>query len=158
ENTRCVRTLHVLCGEAIKSKRGVKVRRFAVLLLAETALGLLIPTRVQSFTYGTLIGGQTRSALAFGSGLSWRLVYKGNTEFQISQSNTKAVISFFEVTYFDGVIYYNLNGQTILTFSSPTDGIIKFKQTPTYPGPVHTPAFSNFSQTYNATTDQLTVT
>jgi hypothetical protein len=138
--------------------RSIKVRRFAVLALVAAAFGLLIPTGAQSFTYGGLVGGQVRAALAYGSGLSWCLVDKGNTEFQINQSNTKAVISFTEVTYFDGSTYYNLNGQTILTFNGGTDGIIKFKQTPTYPGPVHTPAFTNFTQTYSASTDQLTVT
>ena len=133
------------------------MRRFTGLLLAGAVFGLLAPTSVQAFTYGRLVGGQVRAALAYGSGLSWCLVDKGNTEFQINQSNTIAVISFTEVIYFDGSTYYNLSGQTVLTFNSVTDGIIKFKQTPTYPGPVHTPIFTNFSQTYNASTDQLTI-
>ena len=133
------------------------MRRFAVLALAVAVFGLLMPTRAQSFTYGGLVGGQVRAALAYGSGSSWCLVDKGNTEFQINQSNTKAVISFTEVIYFDGSTYYNLNGQSLLTFNDGTDGIIKFKQTPTYPGPVHIPTFTNFTQTYNASTDQLII-
>jgi hypothetical protein len=141
----------------IKSCEGTKVRRFGVLALTGAVFGLLIPTGAQSFTYGGLVGGQVRAALVYGSGLSWCLVDKGNTEFQINQSNTKAVISFTEVIYFDGSTYYNLNGQTLLTFNSSTDGIVKFKQTPTYPGPVHTPAFNNFTQTYNASTDQVII-
>jgi hypothetical protein len=105
-------------------------RRFAVLALAGAVLALLIPTQAQSFTYGRLVGGQVKSALAYGSGSSWCLVDNGNTEFQINQTNTKAVISFAEVIYFDGATYYSLNGQTRLTFSSATGGIIRFKQPP----------------------------
>jgi hypothetical protein len=67
-------------------------------------------------------------------------------------------MSFAEVIYFDGSTYYSLDGQTILTFGSATDGTIHFKETPTYPGPVHSPAFTNFTQTYNPSSDQLTVT
>jgi hypothetical protein len=67
-------------------------------------------------------------------------------------------MSFAELVYFDGSTYYNLDGQTILTFSGPTAGTIHFKQTPTYPGPVHAPAFTNYTQTYDPLTDQLTIT
>jgi hypothetical protein len=148
----------VLSSEPLKFARGTEVRRFAVLALAGAALGLLIPTQAQSFTYGQLVGGQVKTALAYGSGSSWCLVDNGNTEFQINQGNTKAVMSFAEVIYFDGSTYYSLDGQTILTFGSATDGTIHFKQTPTYPGPVHSPAFTNFTQTYNPSSDQLTVT
>ena len=134
------------------------MHRFAGLAVAGAALALLIPRQAESFTYGRLVAGQVKTDLAYGTGSSWCLVDNGNTEFQMNQSNTKAVISLAEVIYFDGSTYYNLNGQTILTFNSGTDGIIKFKQTPTYPGPVHTPAFTNFTQTYSTSTDQLTVT
>jgi hypothetical protein len=143
----------------IKVARGTKVRGFAVLALAGAALGLLISTQAEAFTYGQLVGGQVRTALAYGSGSSWCLVDNGNTEFQINQNGTKAVISFAEVIYFDGSnTYYSLDGQTRLTFSSATYGTIHFKQTPTYPEPVHSPAFLGFGQTYNPSTDQLTVT
>jgi len=134
------------------------VPRFVVLAVAVVVCGLLTPTRGQAFTYGGLVAGEVRASLVYGTGSCWCLVDKGNTEFQINQSNTQAVISFSEVTYFDGATYFNLNGQTVLTFSSATDGIIKFKQTPTYPGPVHTPAFNNFAQSYNPSTDQLIIT
>jgi len=147
----------VLCLGQSKVAKGIKVRHFTVLWLAAAVFGLLMPTQAKSFTYGGLVGGQVKAALAYGGGLSWCLVDKGNTEFQINQSNTKAVISFTEVIYFDGSTYYNLNGQTVLAFNGAADGIIKFKQTPTYPGPVHTPVFTNFVQTYNASTDQLII-
>jgi hypothetical protein len=133
------------------------MRAFAVLAAVGAGLGLLIPMQAQSFTYGTLVGGQVKSALAYGSGSSWCLVDNGNTQFQINQAGSKAVISFAEVIYFDGSVYYALDGQTILTFSGPTGGTIHFKQTPTYPNPVHGPPFANFSQTYTAATDQIVV-
>jgi hypothetical protein len=134
------------------------VRRFAVPALAGAAIALLIPTQAGSFTYGRLVGGQVRTALVYGSGSSWCLVDNGNTEFQINQAGTKAVISLAEVIYFDGSTYYSLNGQTKLAFTSASGGSIHFKQTPTIPDPVHTPSFANFTQTYNAQTDQLIVT
>jgi hypothetical protein len=152
----------VLSVEPSKFAKGTEVRRFAVLALAGAALGLLIPAHAQSFTYGRLVGGQVRTALAYGSGSSWCLVDNGNTEFQISQSNANAAISFAEVIYFDGSTYYSLNGQARMTFSSAAGGTIHFKQTPTwYPDPVHNAAFIDFTQTlgvFNPPTDQLVVT
>src|SRR5260370_42670347 len=107
------------------------MRPFAVLAIVGVAIGLLIPMQAQSFTYGTLVGGQVKSALAYGSGFSGCLVDNGNTEFQINQAGSKAVISFAEVIYFDGCTYYSLVGQTILTFSCLMGGTIHFKLTPT---------------------------
>ncbi len=133
------------------------MRLFAALAVVGVGFGLLIPVQAESFTYGTLVGGQVKSALARGSGLSWCLVDNGNTELQINQAGSKAVISFAEVIYFDGSTYYSLDGQTILTFSGPMSGTIHFKQTPTYPTPVHSPSFANFSETYTAATDQVVV-
>jgi hypothetical protein len=94
------------------------MHRFAMPALAAAFLGLLIPTQAQSFTYGRLVAGQVRTALAYGTGASWCLVDNGNTTLQINQNNTKGAISFSEVIYFDGSTYYSLDGQTILTFSS----------------------------------------
>ena len=134
------------------------MRRFAELAIVGAALASLIPTQAQSFTYGRLVGGQVRTALAYGSGSSWCLVDNGNTEFQINQSNTRAVISFAELIYFDGSTYYALDGQTKLTFSTATGGDIHFKQEPSYPLTVQDTAFTNFTQTYNAVSDQIFVT
>jgi hypothetical protein len=137
------------------------VRRFAVLALAGAAFGLPIPAHTQSFTYGQLVGGQVRTALAYGSGSSWCLVDNGNTQFQINKSNANAVISFAEVIYFDGSTYYSLDGQARMTFSSATDGAIHFKQTIPSPGPVYNATFTDFTQTlgaFNPPTDQLIVT
>jgi hypothetical protein len=134
------------------------VRRFAMLALVGAVLGSLIPTQAQSFTYGRLVGGQVRAALAYGSGLSWCLVDNGNSEFQINQTNSRGAISFAELIYFDGSSYFSLNGQTQLIFSSANGGATHFKQVPTYPLPVQNAAFVDFTQTYNAVHDQLWVT
>jgi hypothetical protein len=138
--------------------RDLKVRRFAVLALAGAVCGLLIPTQVQSFTYGELVAGQVHTGLAY-NGSSWCFVNNGGSFFQINQAATKAVISFPEVTYYDAVAnaYYSLDGQDILTFSSVSNGMIRFKQRGIYPLPVNNPDFTNFSQTYNASTDQLMI-
>jgi hypothetical protein len=117
----------------------------------------LLPGQASGFTYGSLVAGQVKSALAYGSGSSWCLVDNGNTLFQINQAGTKGVISFAEVIYFNGTTYYSLSGQNTLTFNTMTDGIIHFKQTPTYPPEVHLPAFTNYTETYVAATDQLIV-
>lgn len=128
-----------------------------VVLGAAAALGSLIPICAGSFTYGKLVAGQLQTALVYGSGGAWCFVEDGSTEFQISQTASKAVITFPELTYFDGTNYYGLNGQTILTFSSATGGSLHFKLRPNLPNPVHNPVFTNFTQTYNSPTDQIVV-
>jgi hypothetical protein len=104
-----------------------------------------------------LVAGQVQTALAYGSGTSWCFVDDGSTEFQINQAASKAVISLPELTYFDGTDYYELNGQLMLNFSSAAAGGVHFKLRPNLPDPVHNPAFTNFTQTYSASTDQLTI-
>ena len=131
------------------------MRRFAMLAVLAAGCALLTPMQAKSFTYGMLVGGQVKRSLAYGNG--WCLVENGNTQFQINQAGSKAVISFAELTYFDGTVYYALNGQALLKFSGVTGGTIHFKQTPTYPAQVNAPSFVNFAQSYSATTDQLIV-
>jgi hypothetical protein len=133
------------------------VRRSFAVAVVGAALGSLLPTAAQSFTYGKLVAGQAQRALVYGGGTSWCFVEDGSTEFQINQAATKAAISFTELTYFDGTNYYQLNGQTILTFSSGTGGSLHFKLKPNLPDSVHNPAFTNFTQTYSAPKDQLVV-
>jgi hypothetical protein len=135
------------------------VHRCVVLALAGASIALLIPTYAHSFTYGELVAGQVQPQLVHGSASSWCLVDNGSTELQINQSNTKAVISFAELIYFDGSTYYSLDGQTILTFNSgnATDGVMHFKRTSTYPNQVRNPNFMGFTQTYDPSTDQLIV-
>ena len=133
------------------------MRRFVVLAAIGAALGSLLPISAEAFTYGKLVAGQLSTALVYGGGTSWCFVDDGSTEFQINQAASKAVISFPELTYFDGTTYYGLNGQTILTFSSATGGNLHFKLRPDLPDSVHNPVFSNFTETYNAPTDQLIV-
>lgn len=133
------------------------MRRLVVITAVGAAFGSLIPVAAESFTYGKLVAGQVQTALVYGGGTSWCLVGDGSTEFQINQAASKAVISFSELTYFDGISYYELNGQTILSFASATGGNLHFKLRPNLPNSVHNPVFTNFTQTYTAPTDQLIV-
>jgi hypothetical protein len=133
------------------------VRHLFMLTAVGATLGSLMPTAAESFTYGKLVAGQVQTALVYGGGTSWCFVNDGSTEFQISQDASKAVISFSELTYFDGTDYYELNGQTLLKFTSTTGGDLHFKLRPNLPSPVHNLAFTNFMQIYSASTDQLTV-
>jgi hypothetical protein len=94
------------------------VRHWFMLTAVGATLGSLIPTAADTFTYGKLVAGQVQTALVYGGGTSWCFVNDGSTEFQISQDASKAVISFPELTYFDGTDYYELNGQTLLRFTS----------------------------------------
>jgi hypothetical protein len=133
------------------------VHRLLALTAIGAAVGSLFPISAESFTYGKLAAGQVQTALVYGGGTSWCFVNDGSTEFQISQDTSKAMISLPELTYFDGTDYFQLNGQTILTFTSSTGGSLHFKLRPNLPGPVHNPMFTNFLQTYNAPTDQLII-
>jgi hypothetical protein len=130
-----------------------------MLALVGAVLGSLIPLRAHSFTYGRLVAGQAHTGLAY-NGLSWCFVNNGGSLFQINQAGTKAVISFDEIIYYDAVenAYYSLDGQDILFFTSSSGGTIRFKQRGVYPLSINSPGFTNFTQTYNASTDQLTVT
>ena len=114
------------------------MHRLVVLAFA-AVLGSLTPITADAFTYGKLVAGQLQTALVYGGGTSWCFVEDGGTEFQINQAASKAVISFPELTYFDGTNYYGLNGQTILIFSSATGGSLHFKLRPNLPNPVHNP-------------------
>jgi len=105
------------------------VRRFAAQALAGAVLLLLMSSHAQSFTYGQLVAGSVKASVAYDSG---------------SSSNANQ--------------HYSLDGQDILTFTSASDGTIHFKQRGIYPVSVNSPVFTDFAQTYNASTDQLTVT
>ena len=133
------------------------MRRSIIAAVVGATLGSLLPTSAESFTYGKLVEGQVQRALVYGGGTSWCFVENGSTKFQINQASSKAVISFTELIYFDGTSYYDLNGQTILTFSSATGGNLHFKMKPNLPNAVHDPVFTNFTQTYSAPKDQLIV-
>ena len=138
-------------------QRRIDVHRLVMFTVIVSIFASLMPIAAEGFTYGMLIAGQVGTALVHGSGTSWCFVGDGSTEFQINQAGSKGVISFPELTYFDGANYYELNGQTILTFSSATGGNIHFTLRPNLPNTVHNPVFTNFIQTYNTSTDQLDV-
>ena len=134
------------------------MRRFILLATAGAAVASLMPRTAESFTYGRLVAGQVQTALVYGAAGSWCFVDDGGSEFQINPAGSKAVISVSELTYFDGTNYYGLNGQTIMNFTSATAGSLHFKLRPNLPDAVHNPMFTNFTQTYNAASDQLNVT
>ena len=97
------------------------------------------------------IGGQVAFAQAFGdNGGSWCYVRQGSSQFQRNATNSIAVISFPEAIYFDGAIYYPLDGQARLTFSSATSGTIKFKFWGTA-NSITNPDFTGYSETFNGT-------
>lgn len=91
-----------------------------------------------------LIAGQVASALAYGQP-GWCAITQGNSAIQENQTTGIAVISFPELTLFDGTTYYLLNGQARLRFKSKTSGIIRFTET-AYSNTVISPTFSGFSK------------
>lgn len=106
-----------------------------------------------------LVSGQVRPSLAQANpGGAWCFVGRGLSMFEASSDGSQAVISFPEMTYFDGTTYYQLNGQTHLNFSSTTDGHIKFKYTSEYPTTVTNPAFSNYSEVVGEAANLTVVT
>lgn len=111
-------------------------------MLPQMAAAQSVPT--------TLIAGQT----ALGGTLPTCYVGRGFSTFQRNGTGSKATISFAELVD-QGL--YDLSGQAVLTFSSPTSGDIRFKQTPTLSSTVKDPLFSNYVQTYDATNLRLTV-
>jgi hypothetical protein len=148
----------MLAGLSYTCPKGKNVRPFVLLAAVGSALECLMPSSAESFTYGNLVAGQVKTALASTGGSAWCFVGSGSTDFQINQAGSKAVMSFAELTYFDGATYYGLNGQSILNFASATGGILHFKQRPDLPDSVHNPAFTNYTETYTAPTDQVIVT
>jgi hypothetical protein len=95
-------------------------------------------------TPDVLIAGQIESALAFGDP-GWCAVTQGSSAIQRNQAAPVAVVSFPELTYFDGTTYYLLNGQARLTFKSATAGVIYFKNT-SFGQSISSPPFARFSE------------
>jgi hypothetical protein len=94
-----------------------------------------------------MVSGQVHPTLAQASpGGAWCFVGRGLSVFQASADGSQAAISLPEVIYFDGTTYYALNGQTHLSFTTPTSGDIRFKFTPEYPAVVANASFSNYSE------------
>jgi hypothetical protein len=92
-----------------------------------------------------LIAGQVASAIAYGQP-GWCAVTQGSSAIQRNRATRTAVISFPELTLFDGSTYYLLNGQASLKFSSKTSGTISFTET-AYGNTVISPAFNGYSET-----------
>lgn len=115
----------------------------AVVLLGIS--GLAAPSHGQ--TPNVLISGQIELALAYGQ-TGWCAVTQGSSAVQRNQAAPIAVISFPELTYFDGATYYLLNGQARLTFESPSRGVIHFKNTE-FGSSISSARFEKFSESFN---------
>jgi hypothetical protein len=105
-----------------------------------------------------LVSGQVAPMLAQANpGGAWCFVGRGLSMFQGSANGSQATISLPEVIYFDGTNYYQLGGQTLLNFASPTSGHIKFIYTFEYPLAITIPAFANYSETVGNPSNQVLV-
>ena len=124
--------------------KGVGMRR----LLLTIAMTVLSWGVAQAQLPGKqVVGGQVHAALGQANpGGAWCFVGRGLSIFEGSANGSEAVISLPEVFYFDGTAYYQLSGQTNLSFATPTSGHIKFKYAPEYPNLVTFPAFSNYTE------------
>lgn len=106
-----------------------------------------------------LIGGQAQRSV-----LTSCYADRGFATFQRDFSSalaagTKAVVSLPEVIFKTATlnVAYDVSGQAVLNFSTATSGTIRFKQLPNVADTIKNPAFSNYSESYNATAKQLTV-
>jgi hypothetical protein len=100
-----------------------------------------------------LLSGEVQQAIGYLGLQASCYVNRGFSSFQRNGDNSKAVISFSEIT----AAGFDLAGSAIMTFTSPTSGNLHFKITPGLPPGEVNPPFANFSQSYNASTLQLVV-
>ncbi len=131
------------------------MRILCLLGVVAIALGLPGPALAQPFPPDKLLGGDVKLAVGatqFGGSC---YVNRGNSQFQRNGAGTKAVISFDEIV--DSRIW-DLRGQAVMTFATATTGKIRFKQASEIPAAVRDPTFMNYTQTYNATSQELVVT
>jgi hypothetical protein len=119
----------------------------ASFVLVASALAQVLPNQ--------LVGGQVRSALIYGSS-GWCSAGQGASQFQRNGSGAVAVLSFPELTYFDGSTYYPLDGQARLTFTSATSGNIKFKFWGATAASISNPSFDSYTETFNGQQYQIT--
>jgi hypothetical protein len=133
----------------------LNVRNLCLFVVVALALGSPEPARAQAFPPDKLIGGTVKlsiGAVKFGGSC---YVNRGNSQFQRNGTGTKAVISFDEIV--DSSIW-DLRGQAVMTFTTATTGKIRFKQAFEIPAAVREPPFTDYTQTYNATSQELVVT
>jgi hypothetical protein len=133
------------------------MRNLCLFVFVAIALGSPELARAQPFL--ELVGGEV--ALAVGATRFGGSCYvnRGNSQFQTNGAEsqglgTKAVISFDEIV--DSAIW-ELRGQAVLTFATATSGTIRFERTSTVPAAIREPAFKNYTQTYQSTTQKLVV-
>lgn len=131
------------------------MRNLCLFVVAAIALGSPGPARAQPFPPDKLLGGEVKLAVGatqFGGSC---YVNRGNSQFQRNGAGTKAVISFDEIV---DSRFWELRGQAVLTFTTATSGTLRFKETSTVPTAIREPSFTNYTQTYNTTSQKLVVT
>jgi hypothetical protein len=136
----------------------LNVRNLCLFVVVALALGSPGPARAQAFPPDKLLGGTVALAVqkvVFGGSC---YVNRGNSQFQRSGTNSKAVISFDEIVDSGDTHKWELRGQAVLTFTTATSGNIRFEQAPTVPAAVSNPPFLNYTQTYNPVIQKLVIT
>jgi hypothetical protein len=133
----------------------LNVRNMCLLAVAALALGSPGLARAQALPPNQLLGGEVQLAVGatqFGGSC---YVNRGSSTFQRNGLGSKAVISFSEIV--DSAIW-ELQGQAVLTFTTTTSGTIRFKRAAATPPAIHSPAFMNYTQTFNPVDLKLVVT
>jgi hypothetical protein len=120
----------------------------------------LAPGAAQAQTPTTVLSGSTNPRSTPGV-LAWCSVDLGPATFQRAGSGP-AKISLKAVNYTvpqgnNLPFYYEMAGQTLMTFATPTTGTLAFPYRAGYPAGVRAPKFRNYSQTYTGETRILTV-
>jgi hypothetical protein len=130
------------------------IRNLCLFVVVALALGSPGLARAQPFPPDKLIGGEVELAVQkvrFGGSC---YVNRGTSLFQRNGAGPKAVISFDEIVDKER---WELRGQAVLTFATPTSGTIRFKQVEKVPAEVSEPPFVNYTQTYDTVSQRLVV-
>jgi len=109
---------------------------------SHTALAVTYPAT-------TLLSGEVGQTVLYNQ----CYIVRGASTFQRNTSANRAFISISEMT----AAGYQLNGKLNLTFTDSTTGTVHFGYAAAYPSDIQDTTFANYSQTYNATSNLLTV-
>jgi hypothetical protein len=112
-----------------------------------TALGL--PGLASALTYpaDVPLGGEVQQSVVSGQ----CYVARGSSEFQRNGAANKAVITVPEMVGAG----YQLNGQMILSFGTPSSGSVRFGYATAYPANIQLVKFSGYGQSYNSANNTL---
>ena len=135
------------------SMRARSLFLMAAVLGAAAPAGAAIPS--------SLFAGTIEQNVVTTGGL-WCGVDSGTSTYLYTASARTAEMSFAALTYSNGSagntnVAFTLNGQAVLTFSGPRKGNINFIAPSYVPNDIKSATFIAFSQQYDATTRELTV-